>query len=161
MESVAWEVLARFRTTEAMDRAVKTLEASGFDHGSLGMPEVNPPGERATPEAGSQEVATDTGEQQSRIVHSAVGGAIAAMIGALIAATQRGGMAAIGGAAIGAGLVVAIVIQLIVRAIDNAGQRRREVTAASGKLVLAVRTDSAERKERASAVLHEAGGELL
>ncbi|MEO8715607.1 MAG: hypothetical protein ABI369_11395 [Acetobacteraceae bacterium] len=161
MDAVAWEVLARFRSTEAMDRAIEKLKVSGFERGDLGLPEVDPPPERATDEAGSMAADTGTGAQQSRIFYSTVAGAIAAMIGALIAATQRGGIAAIAGAAIGAGIVVAIVAELVVRAFGNAAQKRREVTAAHGKLVLSVRTGSADRRERACTVLREAGGELL
>lgn len=157
----AWEVLARFRSPEAMDRAIDKLKSSGFDHGSLGLPEVDPPASRNTLEAGSQEIATDTGAQQRRVLSVSVLGAIAAMIGALIAATKGASVAAIAGAAIGAGIVVAIVVELIGRAIRRTALRRRADTAAQGKLVLAVRTDSAERRERARAVLRETGGELL
>jgi len=161
MDAVAWEVLARFRSTDALDHAIQTLKISGFDRGDLGLPEVNPPVERATPEAGSAAAETGTGAQQSRVFHSAVAAAIAAMIGALIAAAKGGGIAAIAGAAIGAAIVVGIIAELIVRAFGNATQRRRDRSAAQGKLVLAVRTGSAERRERASVVLREAGGELL
>lgn len=156
-----WEVLARFRSAKAMDDAIEQLKVHGFDRGDLGVPEVDPPPERATSEAGSLAADTASGAQQSRVVHVALAGAIAAMIGALIAATQRAGIAGIAGAAIGAGIVVGILAELIVRAFDNAAHRRRENTAAQGKLVLSVRTPSPEKREHACEVLRQAGGEIL
>lgn len=158
---VEWEVLARFRSPAAMNEAIKHLEVSGFGRESIGLPEIDPPPERATPEVGSQAADTGADVQQSRVFYAAVGGAVAAMIGALVAAVSGGGMGAIAGAAIGAGIVVGGIAHLISRAFSNATQRRREDQAAHGKLMLAVRTDSAERHERASAVLRENGGEVL
>lgn len=161
MDAVAWEVLARFRSPEAMDQAIERLKVGGFERGDLGLPEIDPPPERATAEAGSLPADSGSGTQQYRVFYSAVFGAVAAMIGALIAATQRGGMAAIGGAAVGAGLIVGIVVELIVRSRGRATQRQREQAASRGKLVLSVRTGSAERRERACTILRDAGGELL
>ncbi len=104
----AREVLARFRSAEAMDRAIEKLKVSGFDRGSLGVPEIDPPPSRATPEAGSADIATPIGMQQRRMFYTAVPGAIAVMIGALIAASQGWGMAGIGGLAVGLGIIVTI-----------------------------------------------------
>lgn len=157
----AGEVLARFRSPEAMDRAIEQLKVNGFDRGSLGVPEIDPPASRATPEAGSAAIATPSSLQQRRVFYSSVLGAFAAMIGALIAAAVGWGMGGIAGLAIGLGIVVAVAAEFISRAIDSSTLQTERRRAASGRLVLAVRTRSPESEERASAVLREAGGELL
>lgn len=157
----AGEVLARFRSPEAMDRAIEQLKVNGFDRGSLGVPELDPPASRATPEAGSAAIATPSGLQQRRVFYSSVLGAFAAMIGALIAAAVGWGMGGIAGLAIGLGIVVAIAAELISRAIDNSNLQTERHKAASGRLVLAVRTRSSESQERARAVLRDTGGEVL
>lgn len=157
----AGEVLARFRSPEAMDRAIERLKVSGFDRGSLGVPEIDPPASRATPEADSAAIATSSGMQQRRVFYTSVLGAFAAMIGALIAAAEGWGMGGIGGLAIGLGIVVAIVAELVSRAMDKSTLRTERRRAASGKLVLAVRTRSPESQERATTVLRDSGGEVL
>lgn len=157
----AGEVLARFRSPEAMDRAIERLKVSGFDRGSLGMPEIDPPASRATPEAGSAAIATPSSRQQRRVFYASVLGAFAAMIGALIAAAVGWGMGGIAGLAIGLGIVVAVVAELISRAIDNSTQQTERHKAVEGKLVLAVRTPSPESHERATSLLRDSGGEVL
>lgn len=157
----AWEVLARFRSPEELDRAIDKLKASGFDRGNLGLPEINPPAERATPEAGSKPIATQSGAQQKRVFYASILGAIAAMIAAAIVAARGGETIAIAFAAVIAGVVVAVVVHFIGRGFSNAAWRGQERQAASGKLVLAVRTDSAEKRTRATEVLRATGAELL
>lgn len=155
------EVLARFRSPEAMDRAIERLKVNGFDRGSLGEPEIDPPASRATPEAGSSEIATPVSMQQRRVLHTAVAGAIAVMVGALIAATHQWGMAGVGGTAVGLGIIVVIITELICRVRDRATLQRERRRAAEGRLVLAVRTLTPELQERATVVLRDAGGEIL
>jgi len=159
--SATWEVLARFRSPEELERAIDKLKVSGFDRGSLGMPELNPPAERATDEAGSKPIATQTGAQQKRVFYSSILGAIAALIVALIVAARGGGTAAIAIAAVIAGIVVAAVAHFVGRGFSNAAWRGQERQAAHGTLVLAVRTDSPERRTRATEVLRGVGAELL
>ena len=157
----AGEVLARFRSPEAMERAIERLKVNGFDRGTLGVPEIDPPVSRATPEAGSAAIATTAGMQQRRVFYTSVLGACAALIGALIGAEEGWGFGGIVGLAVGLGVVVAIVVELISRAADKSTLRAERRRAASGKLILAVRTRSPESQERATAVLRDAGGEVL
>lgn len=160
-ETQAWEVLARFRSSEALDHAILQLEASGFDREDLGLPEINPPVERATPEAGSKAADSDVDEQQSRLVHSGVGGAVGAMAAATAVAATGGMAAAVAGAALGVGAATAGVAHLLSRALSHSDRQTREKLAAEGRLVLAVRTPSPEKREHACEVLRQTGGELL
>jgi hypothetical protein len=157
----AWELLARFRSTEALDHAIVTLEANGFGRGELGLPELDAPPERATPEASSKPADTDVEAHQSRLVHSGVGGAFAAMMGATAVAATGGVAAAIAGVALGTGAAAAGVAHLLNRSLSHSEQLDREQKAREGRLVLAVLANSAERRDRAVAVLQESGGELL
>lgn len=157
----AWEVLARFRSTETLDHAILQLEAGGFDRADLGLPEIDPPPERATPEAGSKAADTDVDEQQSRIVHAGVGGAIGAMAAATAVAATGGVAAAVAGVALGAGAATAGVAHLLSRALSHSDRQTREQLASEGRLVLAVRTPTPEKREQACQVLRQTGGELL
>ncbi len=157
----AWELLARFRSSEALDHAIVTLEAHGFGREELGLPEINPPPEHATPEAGSKAADTGVEDQQSRVFHSAVGGSFAAMMAATAVAATGGVAAAAAGVALGAGAAVAGVEHLLNRGLSHSEQLDRERKAREGTLVLAVLATSPERRERATAVLQESGGELL
>ncbi|HJS84339.1 MAG TPA: hypothetical protein VJ779_02650 [Acetobacteraceae bacterium] len=157
----AWELLARFRSTQALDDAIRALEASGFGRDDLGLPEINPPPERASPEAGSKAADTDVEAQQSRVFHSAVGGSFAAMMGATAVAATGGIAAAVAGVALGTGAAVAGVASLLSSSLSHSEQQTRERKAREGTLVLAVLAKSDERRDRAVAILQEAGGELL
>ncbi len=157
----AWELLARFRSTEALDQAIVKLEAAGFGRGDLGLPEMDPPPERATPEAGSKSADTDLEAQQSRVFLSAVGGAAAAMVAATAVAATGGLAAVAGGVALGAGAAAAGVAHLLSRGLSHSEQLDREQKAAEGKLILAVRTLTPEKRDHAIAILDETGGELL
>jgi hypothetical protein len=154
-------ILARFRRCEALDQALHQLEVSGFGREDLALPDLDAPPERSTPEAGTKPADDDVESQQSRLVHSAVGGSFAAMMAATAVAATGGVAAAVAGAALGVGAAVAGVAHLMSRALDHSERQSRERKAAEGRLFLAVRTVSPERRERAIEVLRQAGGELL
>ncbi len=156
-----WEVLARFRSSEALDHAIMALEAGGFGRGDLGLPEMDAPVERATPEAGSKAADTEVENQQSRVAHSAIGGSVAAMIAATAVAATGGVAAAVAGAALGAGAAAVGLSHLLSHALSHSERATRERLAAEGRLVLAVRTASPEKREHACEVLRQTGGELL
>ena len=50
--------------SDRLNTAIKALEDSGFDRADLSLPEIDPPAERATPEAGTAEADTDVEAQQ-------------------------------------------------------------------------------------------------
>ncbi len=157
----AWELLARFRSTEALDRAIVALEAAGFERSDLGLPDVSPAPENATPDASSKPADTGVEARQSRVFHASTGGSFAAMMGATAVAATGGVAAAVAGAAIGTGAVVAGIASLLSSGLSHAEQETRERKAREGTLILAALAKSDGRRDRAVAVLQEAGGELL
>ena len=142
---------------DRLNTAIKALEDSGFDRADLSLPEIDPPPERATPEAGTTEADTDVEAQQSRLVHSAVGGSFAAMMAATATAATGGVAAAVAGAAIGTGLAVGAAANAISRWASSEEQKERDRRAAEGKLVLAVHVTEPVRRDRAVAILRAAG----
>ncbi len=154
-------VLARFTETAALDQAIVKLESAGFSHEDLGLPEVDPTPEQAAADAGSASANSDVDAQQRNVFGSAVGGSAAAMAAAAVTAATGGVAVAIAGAAVGAGAAIAGAAHLLTKALGSSEQRGREQKAKAGNLVLAVRTTTAEKRERAKAVLRESGGALL
>jgi hypothetical protein len=158
----AWELLARFRSTEALDHAITALEANGFERQDLGLPEINPAPENATPEASSKPADSDVEARQSRVMHASTGGSMAAMVAGTAAAAATGGVAAVvAGAALGAGAAVAGATSLLSGGLSHSEQLDREQKAREGRLVLAVLAKSDKRRDSAVAILQEVGGELL
>ena len=155
--TIAPAVFALMPTSAVLNEAIKQLETAGFDRADLSLPEIDPPPEHATPEAGAKEPDTGIEAQQSRLVHSGVGGAIGAMMAGVATAATGGAAAAIAGAAIGGGLLVGGVAHVISRGVSEEEQEDRDRKAAAGKLVLSVRTPTAERQARATAVLRAVG----
>ena len=159
--TMAPAVFALMPTSALLNEAIKRLEAAGFDRADLSLPEIDPPPERATPEAGAKDPDTGVEAQQSRLLHSGVGGAIGAMAAATAVAATGGAAAAIAGAAIGGGLVVGGVAHVISRGASEEEQEDRDRKAAAGKLVLSVRAPTTERQAHATAVLRAAGATRL
>ena len=121
------------------------------------MPEIDPPSERATPEAGAKEPDTGVEAQQSRLLYSGMGGAIGAMMAATATAATGGAAAAIAGAAVGGGLVVGRIAHVIRRGTSEEEQEDRDRKAAARTLVLSVRVPTVERQVRATEVLRAVG----
>ncbi len=80
--TIAPAVFALMPTSAVLNEAIEQLETAGFDRADLSLPEIVPPPERATPEAGAKEPDTGVEAQQSRVMHSGLGGAIGAMMAA-------------------------------------------------------------------------------
>lgn len=154
-------ILARFRSSQALDDALHRLEAAGFGREDLGLPEMDVAPVLRTPETASRPADIDTDAQQSRIFHSAVGGSFAAMMAATAVAATGGVAAAVAGAALGVGAAVAGIAHLTSRALSHSEQQDRDRKASEGRLFLAVRTVSDQRRDNAVAVLREAGAEVL
>jgi predicted phage tail protein len=159
--TTAAAVFALMPTSAVLNEAIKQLETAGFDRADLSLPEIDPPVEHATPEAGAKEPDTGIEAQQSRVMHSGVGSAIGAMMAGVATAATGGAAAAIAGAAIGGGLLVGGVAHMISRGASEEEQEDRDRKAAAGKLVLSVRAPDAERQARAAAVLRAVGATRL
>lgn len=145
-----------------LDHAIKELEEAGFDRADLSLPEIDPPPQRTTPEAGAEEPDTDVEAQQSRLMHSGVGGAIGAMVAATAAAAATGGAAIpVAAAAIGAGLAVGAGAHAVSRYASREEQERRDKRAAEGKLILEVRLTDPQHRARAEEILRAAGASRI
>ena len=131
---VLHEVRATFASPDSMQAAVSRLETSGFDRADLSLPEIiaNP-----TPETSAKPVDTEPDARQARTLH--VSGA-AAVLSALVA----------GG-----------IVHLLSTASNEGEQTDRAWKAATGTLVLSVRTPNAEKRMEAEAILRSAGGSRI
>lgn len=154
-------LLARFRNSDALDRALNMLETAGFDREDLGLPDVDVAPELRTPELGSKAPETAVDAQQSRVFHASVGGSFAAMMAATAVAATGGVAIAVAGAAVGVGAAVAGLAHLTSKALSHSEQQDRDRKAGEGTLLLAVRTASDERRVRATDILRQAGAEVL
>ncbi len=155
------EVRATFRDPEAMQNAVYRLEMSGFDRADLSLPEVAPPAERATPESGATEVDTEEDARQTRTLHTSGAAAAVGMAAAgVVIATGGAAAPAIAAAVVGGGLAGGAAFALSTAA-NQDEQASRERKAASGTLVLSVRTASAEKRGEAEAIMRAAGAAFV
>jgi len=155
------EVRARFDDVEAMDRAVASLEMSGFDRADLSLPEAMPSGVEDTPEAGAKPVDTEEDARQARTLHTSAAASLAGMAAAgVVVATGGAAAPAVAAAAVGAGLAGGLAYGLSSTA-NRDEQLDRDQRAAVGELILSVRTSSAAKREQAKAILREAGGTEL
>jgi len=150
-------VFGLFPTSALLDGAIKELETSGFDRADLSLPEIDPPPDRASPELSTKAADTDADAQQSRVLHSATGGAFAAMMAATATAATGGAAAVVAGAAIGAGLAVGAAAHAISRYASSEEQLERDRRAAAGRLVLSVRAPEADRRARGIDILQATG----
>jgi len=152
------EVRATFADPGAMQDAVARLETSGFDRADLSLPEVAPPAERATPEAGAKEVDTEEDARQARTLHTS-GAAAAVGLAAAGAVIASGGAVApaVAAAVVGGGAAGGIAYALS-SASNESEQMDREQRAAHGALVLSVRAPDVEKRAAAAEILRSAGG---
>lgn len=155
------EVRARFDDADALDRAVASLEMSGFDRADLSLPEAMPSRAEDTPEAGAKPVDTEEDARQARTLHTSSAASLAGMAAAgVVIATGGAAAPAVAAAAAGAGLAGGIAYGLSSAANrDEQVDRRHRATA--GELILSVHASSPEKREHAKAILREAGGTEL
>jgi hypothetical protein len=151
------EVRATFTTPDLLQNAISQLEMSGFDRADLSLPEVNPPAEFATPEAGARPADTEEDARQTRTLHTSAAAAVAAMaVGGVVIATG-GAVAPAIAAAVAGGGVVGTAAYAISSATNSEEQDDRARRAASGALVLSVRTPTKAKQDDAEAILRSAG----
>jgi hypothetical protein len=152
------EVRATFHDPDAMQNAVTALETSGFDRADLSLPEIMPPVEHATPEAGAKPVDTDEDARQARTLHTSGAAASVGLAAAGVVIATGGAAAAAVGAAVVGGGVAGGVAYALTSASNEGEQTDREQKAASGALVLSVRAPTAEKRAHAEEILRNAGG---
>jgi hypothetical protein len=151
------EVRATFATPAQMQDAVSRLSISGFDRADLSLPSPGLVQGAETPESGTKPVSTDVDAQQARTLGASTAAAVAAIAAAGITVATGGAAApAVAAAAVAGGAVGGSVFAAR-RAADGVEQDDRDNRAATGDLVLAVRTPTIEKRSEAEAVLRAAG----
>ncbi|RZK96740.1 MAG: hypothetical protein EOO66_05660 [Methylobacterium sp.] len=153
------EIQANFPNDAALQEAINKLEHVGFDRADLSLPDTEAPVD--TPD--SAEAATDHIDRgQLRTMASGMAGTAAgfAAAGALLATSV---VAAPVAAAIGGASAIGTVLATsgTSNAVDAAASAARDKLGAEDKLILAVRIRSTELKDKAEAVLREAGATAL
>jgi hypothetical protein len=130
---------------------------SGFDRADLSLPEVNPPQEFATPETGAKPADTEEDARQARTLQTSAAAAIAAMAaGGAVIATGGAVAPAVAAAVVGGGMFGGAAYA-ISSASNNEEQEDRERRAATGTLVLSVRTRNEVKRGEAEVILRSAG----
>jgi hypothetical protein len=155
------EIQARFSDPDALEDAVKRLELSGFDRADLSLPEVAPPPERATPESGAKPVYDDQDARQARTLHTSGAAAVAGMAAAGVVIATGGAAAPAVAAAIAGGGLAGGAVYALTSASNSSEQEDRELKAASGRLVLSVRTDTVQKRAEAESILRASGASEL
>jgi hypothetical protein len=147
------EVRAHFASPEAMQEAVSRLETSGFDRADLSLPDAA----AMTPDTRAKAVDTEEDARQARTLHTSGAAAAAGMAAAgVVIATGGAAAPAVAAAVVGGGLAGGIAYGLTSVA-NQDEQMDREQKAASGNLVLSVRTATAQKRTEAEAILRAAG----
>jgi hypothetical protein len=155
------EVRATFADPDAMQDAVARLETSGFDRADLSLPEVAPPLERATPEAGAKEVDTEEDARQARTLHtSSAAAAVGLAAAGVVVASGGAAVPAVAAAVVGGGVAGGIAYALS-SASNASEQMDREQKAARGALILSVRTPDTAKRVEAVEILRAAGGTIV
>ena len=155
------EVRATFADPDAMQAAVAELELSGFDRADLSLPEAAPSLAEDTPEAGAKPVDSEDDARQARTLHTSGAASLAGMAAAgVVIATGGAAAPAVAAAVVGAGLAGGLAHGLSSVA-NRDEQRDRESRAATGELILSVRTASGAKRTEAEAILRKAGGTLI
>jgi hypothetical protein len=151
------EVRATFAAPDLMQNAIAQLEMSGFDRADLSLPEVLPPAECATPEAGPKPADAEEDARQARTLQTSAAAAIAAMAaGGAVIATGGAVAPAVAAAVVGGGMFGSAAYA-ISSAANNEEQDDRERKAAAGTLILSVRAPSDAKRGEAEVILRSAG----
>jgi hypothetical protein len=152
------EVRATFATPDLMQNAITQLEMSGFDRADLSLPEVNPPEEFATPEAGARPADTEEDARQARTLQTSAAAAIAAMAaGGAVIATGGAVAPAIAAAVVGGGMFGTAAYAISSATNSEEQEDREKRKAATGTLVLSVRTPNEAKRGDAEVILRSAG----
>jgi hypothetical protein len=151
------EMRATFASAAQMQDAVTKLSSSGFDRADLSLPSPALVHGAETPEAGTKPASTQADAQQSRTLGASTAGAAAALAAAGITIATGGAAApAIAAAAVAGGAAGASIfgVHELANKVEQAG---RDDRAASGSLVLSVRTPSEAKRSEAESILRSAG----
>jgi hypothetical protein len=151
------EMRATFASAAQMQDAVSKLSRSGFDRADLSLPSPELVQGNETPEAGTKPASTEADARQSRTLGASTAGAAAALAAAGITIATGGAAApAIAAAAVAGGAAGGSVFGVHELA-NKVEQTERDDRAASGSLILSVRTPSEAKRSEAESILRGAG----
>lgn len=154
--AVLREVRAVFGRPEQMQDAVSRLSLAGFDRAEMSLPSPDAPAGGPSPEA-SKPASTDEDARQMRTLGASTAASVAAMAAAGITIATGGAAAPAVAAALLAGGAAGGATFAAQEAANSSEQTSRDVMAATGELVLAVRTRTNEKRSEAEAILQSAG----
>jgi hypothetical protein len=158
--AVLHQVRAHFATPEKLQDAVSRLGMAGFDRADMSLPNHVPAGE-ATPGTAARPVNTEEDARQQRALHAGTAAAAAGMAAAGIVVATGGAALPALAAAVAAGGAAGGGMAAVTSAVTGSEQTTREIDAEHGELELAVRAPTEEKRDRAEAILREAGGQRL
>jgi hypothetical protein len=143
------EVRGTFLHPDAMQDAVDRLSVNGFDRADLTLPTKTelPPAD------------TDQDAQQMRTLGASTAATVAALAAAGVTVATGGAAAPAAAAAVAAGGLAGGATYAAQDSANDAEQESREERAREGRLVLAVRTPTAEKQAHAADILRAAGAE--
>jgi len=151
------EVDGVFDDSGRMDAAVNRLLLAGFHRADLSVPEPNPPVERSTPESSAEPAYTEDDAVAARTLHtSGIASATGLLAAGLVVATGGAALPAFA-AALGAAALAGGAIFGVTKLTDAQEQNTRDVRAAEGRLLLAVRTPNAAQRAQAETILRDCG----
>ncbi|HEY4172498.1 MAG TPA: hypothetical protein VGM42_05675 [Rhodopila sp.] len=154
---VPWQLQATFANPEQMQAAVSKLSMSGFDRADLSLPSPELVEGTETPEGGTKPAATDADARQARTLGASTAAAAAALAAAGITVATGGAAAPAVAAAVVAGGAAGGSVFAAHDIADHMEQDDRDIRAAQGDLVLAVRVTSEAKRSKAEAILRAAG----
>jgi hypothetical protein len=151
------EVRGIFSSPEQMQRAIQRLSASGFDRADFSVPEAGAPVTRSTPESGAMPADTEDDARQARTLHTSTAAAAAALPGAGVTVATGGAALPAVAAAIAAGVAAGGATYAVSSAANDQEQAELEGRAASGRLILSVRTPTEAKRSAAESILRGSG----
>jgi hypothetical protein len=151
------EVRATFATPGRMQEAVTRLSLSGFDRADLSLPSPGLVDGTETPEAGTKPASTEADARQVRTRGASTAAAAAALAAVGVTIATGGAAAPAVAAAVVAGAAAGGSVFAVQGTANHMEQEDRDIRAASGDLVLAVRTPTDAKRTEAEAILRDVG----
>jgi hypothetical protein len=152
-----WQVRATFADPDQMQDAVSRLSVSGFDRADMSLPSPGLVHGTETPEAGTKPASTGSDAQQARTLGASMAAAAASLAAAGVTIATGGAAAPAVAAAVAAGGVAGGSVFAVHGAANEMEQDDRDIRAATGDLVLAVRATTAAKRSEAETILQAAG----
>jgi hypothetical protein len=150
-----------FPGADVMQDAIERLMVSGFDRADLSLPNSPSLSADAAPDSGARSADTEEDARQARTLHTSGAAAAAALAAAGITIGTGGAAAPAVAAAVAAGAAAGGATYAASTAANDTEQEHRDVDAAQGALILAVRVPTAAKQSQAEAILRAAGATRL